>query len=233
MARPIHCFAILSGAFLISSTAFAQYTLELTSVGDQANNGSVYYNPYVGTITNSFGQQIYSGYMICDDYNTESSVGVPWSATETNAANLNGSEKFAGVQYTVAGNTYNTAQLYNAVSYLATQLLLPGNVTNSTAQGTLSFAIWDIMDGAAATGDVLTAIQTAFNQVTSGYLGSTVEVFTASPINASQEFLVVNGPRISTPEPSAAALLGFDLLSILGLALLLHRRLSSRVPQTS
>lgn len=233
MAKPIHCFAIFFSAFVFSSTVFAQYTLELTSVGDGANNGSVYYSPYVGTITNSANQQIYSGYMICDDYNTESYVGVPWNATETDASNLNGTEKFAGAQYKVGPTTYNTAQLYNAVSYLATQLLLPGNVTNSTAQGTLSFAIWDIMDGTAATGDVLNAIQTAFNQVTSGYVGSNVEVFTPSPTNASQEFLVVNGPRIATPEPTAAALLGFDLLSIVGLAFLLHRRLNRRAPQIS
>ena len=226
MAKLIRCFPFILGALVFSSAASGQYTLDLTGVGDGANNGSVYYSPYAGTISNSTGQQIYSGYMICDDFNTESYLNTPWKATETNAGSLNGTEKFAGEKYTLGGTTYGTAQMYNAVAYLATQLLSAGNLTNSTNQGNLSFAMWDIMDGTIATGTVLTDIQSAFSQVMSGYVGNNVEIFTPSPdTNASQEFLVVNGPPVSTPEPTAATLLGFDLLSVMGLAFVLHRRL--------
>src|SRR5580700_7502676 len=76
----------------------APYTLELTSVGDGANNGAVYFSPYVGTVKQG-GKLIYSGYLICDDFDTESVVGHSWSATDTNAGALNGTEKFAGETY--------------------------------------------------------------------------------------------------------------------------------------
>jgi hypothetical protein len=207
-------------------------------VGDGANNGSVYYSPYVGTISNSSGQQIYSGYLICDDFNTESTVGQSWTATETNAGSLNGTEKFAGETYAVAGTTYSTAQMYDAVAWLANQLLLPQNLTDSTAQGNISFAIWDIMDGTNAQGDagVFSEINSAFAAVmdtNSPYIGSNVEVFTPKTQGESQEFLVVNGPPIATPESPAAALLGFDLASVVGLGFLLHRRLRNKTSQAT
>ncbi|HZS55077.1 MAG TPA: hypothetical protein VFA65_11785 [Bryobacteraceae bacterium] len=227
MARPIGYISITAAALAFASTLCAQnYTLTLTGVGDGANNGSVYFSPYVGTISNSGGQQIYSGYLICDDFNTESLVGSSWNATETNAGNLNGTEKFAGETYTLSGTTYNTAQMYDAVAWLATQLVSSSNVTDPTSQGNLSFAIWDIMDGTAAQGDVLSEIQSAFAAINSWGGASSVEVFTPSPQNASQEFLVVK-----TPESPAAALLGFDLMSIVGLGFLLHRRLRRTTPQ--
>jgi hypothetical protein len=206
--------------------------LTLTGVGDGANNGSVYFSPYIGTISNSSGQQIYSGYLICDDFNTESIVGNSWSATETSAGNLNGTEKFAGETYTpvAGGTTYTTAQMYDAVAWLATQLVSASNVSDPTSQGNLSFAIWDIMDGTAAQGDVLSDIENAF---AANYGGGNVEVFTANPQSASQEFLVVNGPPISTPESPAAALLGFDFVSVAGLGFLLHRRLRRTMVRVS
>jgi hypothetical protein len=191
----------------------APYTLSLTGVGDEANNGSVYYDPYVGTIKNSSGQLIYSGYLICDDYGDESFVGSSWGATETSAAALNGTELFAGRSYTVGGTTYDTQQMYNALAYLANELLQPANVTNSTNQGNLSFAIWDITDGTAASGTVESDIETAFTEVADdGYVGSNVDVYTPDPLHKSQEFLVVDSP--SVPEPSTLALLGLGLAAL-------------------
>lgn len=224
MINRLGLFAI-AGLLASASTGFAQlYTMELTGVGNGNNNGSVYYSPYQGTI--SLGNNLlYSGYMICDDFTTESFLDTPWTATETSAASLNGTEKFAGESYTVGGTTYNTTQLYNAISWLANQLLQPSNLSNSTIQGNISFAIWDIMDGTAATGDVLTDIQNAFAQVTSGYVGNNVEVFTPSPnANASQEFLVVNAPEASTP-----VLLAVDLLGFLTLVGFLRKRISRHI----
>ncbi len=151
--------------------------------------------------------------MICDDFNTESYLNDPWTAVVTNAGALNGNEKF---QISLSG--YTVQQNYDAVAWLANMLLLPGNVTNSTAQTNYSFAIWDIMDGQTTDpdGGAQGLIANAFyNVVTKGYVGSDVSVYTPSPnLNASQEFLVVNAP-----EPSTLLLLGVGLFC-LGLATL-------------
>jgi hypothetical protein len=198
-------------ALAAASPVFAApYTLTLTGVGDGANNGSVYYDPYVGTIKNASDEVIYSGYLICDDFLDESWVGPSWGATETSASALNGTELFAGHTYTIGHTTYDTQQLYNADAWLANQLLQPGNVTNKVNQGNLSFAIWDIMDGTVPADAVVESdIIDAFTHVTDGYEGSNVEVYTPDPLHASQEFLVV-----TTPEPSVLALFGFGLAAL-------------------
>jgi PEP-CTERM motif len=199
---------------LAATPVFATpYTLTLTGVGDGANNGSVYYDPYVGTITNSSGQVIYSGYLICDDFGDQSVVGTSWGATETSAGALNGSEQFVGDSYTLGGTTYNTQQMYDAVAYLANELLQPTNVGNGTNQGNLSFAIWDITDGAAASGAIQSDIEAAFAAVNGGYVGSNVDVYTPDPLHTSQEFLVVDAPP-SVPEPSILGLFGLGLATL-------------------
>jgi len=203
-----HRMLVASATLLLASPVFASpYTLKLTSVGDGANNGSVYYSPYVGTISQG-GNQVYSGYLVCDDLNTHSSVGSSWGATETNAGALNGTEKFAGETYSVGGNTYDTQQMYDAAGWLVNDLLQPGNVHNQSAQGDLSFAIWDIFDGTQGTGAVLTDIQDAFGAVNGGYVAGNIEVFTPDPADSSQEFLV------PVPEPATLVLFAVGLAGI-------------------
>ena len=217
MTNRVHALGALVATLALSSPVLAApYTLTLTGVGDGANNGSVYFDPYTGIIRNASNQVIYSGPIICDDFFTHSEVNSSWGATETNAGNLNGSEKFKGESYAFDGQNppYDTAQMYDAAAYLANELLQPGNVTNPAAQGALSFAIWDIFDGTMPTfhSDTWWDIDGAFNAVTSGYVGSNVEVYTPRPFDASQEFLVVNGP--SVPEPSTLALGAIGLVGL-------------------
>ena len=123
---------------------------------------------------------------------------------------MNGTEKFAGETYTVGGQTYDTQQMYDAAGWLVNDLLQPANVHNHAAQGDISFAIWDIMDGSAAGGAVLTDIEDAFAAVKGGYVANDIEVFTPDPLNVSQEFLV----PVSVPEPATLVLFAVGLAGI-------------------
>ncbi|MGO4884467.1 MAG: hypothetical protein ACLP59_27150 [Bryobacteraceae bacterium] len=229
MIKQIRYLAI--GGFLAFAPAgFAQtYNMELTGVGNSNSYGDVYVSPYWGTVQGNGVN--YTGYMICDDYTDESNLYQNWNATATNAGSLNGSELFTGP---------NAQKNYDAVAYLANQLMTSPNYTTYADQVDYSFAIWDIMDSNLDTyPDVYGAptteslISNAFTAVADGYVGTNVTVFTPSPNNGpgnspSQEFLVVGGgpnggPLVQTPEPASAAILGLDLLSALGVVLLVRR----------
>ncbi|MGA2578420.1 MAG: hypothetical protein ABSH24_20600 [Bryobacteraceae bacterium] len=226
-------FLSIAGLMAFASGGYAQYTMDLTGVGDGANADGVYVSPYAGSIwTGAYTggsapttTPVFSGAVICDDFTDESYVGDIWNASATNAGALNGTELF-----TTSDTTYTVQQNYDAVAWLANQLLLPANVYSGTAQTNISFAIWDIMDGQKTDpdGGATGLITSAFAAVTSGYVGTNVDVFTPAPkqaagSNVSQEFLVVNGPTVPAPEPASAAVLGFDLLSALGIVFLVRR----------
>lgn len=187
---------------------FAQYTMTLTSVGDGVVSNGVYVSPYVGTIQQGTST-VYTGYMICDDFNTNSYLNTPWTATKTASGAVNSSDKFGSVMFN--GVSYTQQQAYNAAAYLATQLVLPSNVTNSTAQTNYSFAIWNIFDngGASNSSAVLALENTAFTKY-DNTVQSTVSVYTPSKsnpngINQSQEFLVVNPNAAPEIDPTSAA----------------------------
>ena len=225
----------IAGFLVLASGGFAQYTMDLTGVGDGAVADGVYVSPYQGSIWAGAysgtgpaptSPALYSGYVICDDFTDESYVGDVWNATATNAAD----ETVEGPSCSIAGAVQ---QNYDAIAYLANQLVLPANITSATAQTNISFAIWDIMDGQTADPDggatgPTGLIAQAFTAVQNGYVGSNVTVFTPAPKarvgdNVSQEFLVVNGPSISALEPASAAVLGCDLLAALGIVFLVRR----------
>jgi hypothetical protein len=200
-------------AILIAAPAvFAQqYTMDLTSAGNGTVAEGVYVSPYVGTISGN-GLN-YSGFVICDDFYTESYLNQPWTATMSNAGALNGTQKFS------FGNAWETQLAYNAAGWLANGLLQ--NLNNSTAQTNYAFAIWNIFDGQLMNpdGGSLTLEMQAFQAALAGYTASNVSVFTPNPVNASQEFLVVR----SAPEMSAAGAASAVTL-LLGAVLILRGR---------
>ena len=185
----------------IAPASFAQtFNMNLTSVGNGTVADGVYVSPYVGTITGPGAN--YSGYMICDDFNTESYLNSPWTATTTGAGALDGSEKFAS-SVVFNGVTYTAQQAYNAAGWLANGLL--GNLNNTTTQTNYAFAIWNIFDGQTTDpdGGAVSFEKAAFSAAASGYSAANVSVFTPNPKNASQEFLVVRpAPEI---DPASAA----------------------------
>jgi len=216
---------VLLGLSLIAvaPAAFAQYTLDLTGVGNGTVADGVYVSPYQGTISTGSGV-VYSGYMICDDFNTESFLNTPWNASMTSAGALNGTEKFPWTE-TFDGSTYSAQQAYNAAGWLANGLL--NNLNNPNVQVNYSFAIWDILDGQQTdpSGGALALESAAFSAVNSGYVASNVSVFTPAqptPINGSQEFLVVSPMRAPEIDPASAAS-GLTLL-LGGLAVARGRR---------
>jgi hypothetical protein len=226
MIRQVRYLSIAGLLLLVfASVGFAQYTIDLTGVGDGANADGVYVSPYWGTISEG-GSIIYTGYLICDDFNTESYPDDPWSAGSTNAGALNGDQKFTASSYSdpfaTTTDTVTDQQAYDAVAWLANGLLASPNVTDATAQTNYSFAIWDIFDGEAIDpdGGAASLIAAAFAAAKGGYVGSDTTVYTPSPLGASQEFLVV-----STPEASLPATLAVELSALAGLIFLMRRRL--------
>lgn len=214
-------FKALVGLALFAGApaVYAQYSLTLTGVGNGTVSDGVYVTPYVGTVQ-SGATMLYSGYIICDDFNTESYLNSTWSATSTNAGALDGSEKFTS-NVTFNGVTYSAQQAYDAAAFLANGLL--GNLNNQTTQVGYAFAIWNLFDGQQSSNALsLSLEQSAFDNVKAGYVGNNVSVFTPNPLNASQEFLVVN--RTATPEINSASAAAALTLLLGGVLVLRGRR---------
>ena len=196
----------------------------------------VYISPYTAYIYQTGNPTpIYNGSIICDDFTTNIPIPDTWGATVTNADDVNSTDKFWD---SGAGplNGYTAQQDYNAAAYLANTLLLYLSQTPTlaqlTAQTDISAAIWTIFDPSLFLTDTPGAkayMNAALIADASGPVYNNVTVWTASPPSGSQEFLVVgNGnnlhqPLVQTPEPTSAAILGFDFLSFLAGILLVRR----------
>jgi hypothetical protein len=219
---------LTAGLLAASPACFAQYTATLTGVGTGTVADGVYVSPYVGTIQ---GPGVdYTGFMVCDDFTTESHLNMPWSATTTNAGALNGSEKFAS-NVVFGGQSYSAQYAYDAAAWLANHLVQTLTPLNKTAQIDYSFAIWDLFDGQPTDpnglGNVATYEQEALSAALGGYTGSNVSVYTPSLTNPkglreSQEFLVVN--PVPAPEMDASSAGGAVTLLLGSLLILRGRR---------
>ena len=213
---------VLLGCCLIAVTpaAFAQYTIDLTGVGNGTVADGVYVSPYQGTITGN--GMSYSGYIICDDFYTDSYLNSQWSASMTNAGALDGTEKFPGTE-TFDGSTYSAQQAYNAAGWLANGLL--NNLNDPNSQVNYSFAIWNVLDGQQTdpSGGAVALEAAAYSAVNNGYAANNVSVYTPRPLNASQEFLVVS-PPVRAPEIDPASLASGLTLLLGGAAVARGRR---------
>jgi hypothetical protein len=188
-------------AFAPAGFTLQNPTLELTGVGTGTVADGVYVSPYVGNINGGA-----TGYMICDDFTTDSSLYNPLPFTTTNAGALGGPVKFES-NVLFGGYTYSAQQAYNAAAWLANGLLSPGILGNPVNQTNYAFAIWDIFDGRTTdpSGGAAGMEAAAFDAVKGGYVGNNVSVYTPTDWTKSQEFLVVN--KIAAPEidPTSAA----------------------------
>ena len=217
---------VLLGCSLVSvaPAAFAQYSMDLTGVGNGTVANGVYVSPYQGTITGN--GMSYSGYMICDDFYTDSYLNAPWSASMTSAGALDGTEKFPGTE-TFDGSTYSAQQAYNAAGWLANGLL--NNLDDPNSQVNFSFAIWNVLDGQQTdpNGGAAALEAAAFSAVNNGYVAANVNVYTPRPLNSSQEFLVVS-PPMQAPEIDPASITSGLTLLLGGAAVARGRRAKSR-----
>lgn len=242
---------LIAGAFLfVMPGAFADCQtspptsstacMDLTSAGSNIMGG-VYVGPYTATIDGT------STAVICDDFYDDSYLGELWTADVVtgSAATTSGTAMDGHYGSTTVYDHLSLTQAYDAVGYLATQMLA---ATDPTAIGEYDFALWSIFDsGAISYGQA-----SSYNPLTSpevatidGYLASAVAYaqgpnasadissFTVYSPDGNYSQTPARGPGITppqeflvqTPEPAILALLGVDFSGVAALIFLFRRRL--------
>ena len=137
------------------SVAWADDTLVLQNTGAGAAMGGVYTSPYGITVNGT------PTLLICDDFETDISLGHSWFAipntlTQISSSTVNGL-KFASSPYSsaiLAGTS--VAEDYATAAVVAAELLTLPNVgtpaENTETAGELSYAIWSVFDNSLYTG---------------------------------------------------------------------------------
>jgi hypothetical protein len=227
---------------------FAQnVTMELIAPPAGPSLGGIYISPYTALIgAPNQTQAVITGvatYVICDDFTTDVSINTPpWQAIGTNVASLQGETTPDNTLKFDHGSTAAQAAQqmldYTIAAYLAVEIMQAKAAGDVTKQGDLSFSLWGLFDPTSvdpngplsghwiAGTDLTNANQyltEARNAVLTQGLTPTdfanVTVYSPTPQSASQEYLTV-----SMAEPSFLALLGIDLLAVIGLILFVRRR---------
>lgn len=220
MAIAVFCVAPSAMACDVSQAG----CMELTSVGNGTILGPAYIGPYVATI-GGVGANIP---VICDDFATESFLLSPWAYTTHTLSNLSGAKfESQGLASYEKVAWLSEQLLYNATSSWCNGVMGVMTTTNAQCQGDIQYAIWSIFDQTAPLPlSFLSSIdQTNASKLVAaagGHLSddfSNVTIYTANPLGASQEFIVVR-----TPEPAALAILGVDLCGVFGAVLFFLRR---------
>jgi hypothetical protein len=200
-------------------------TLTLTGVNPSgANLGGVYTGPYVATVNG-----IANILVICDDYQTHTSLNQLLTVTETSVADLTGPTANQIVKFDRTSAANQQAD-YMTAAYLATQLVA---VNQSTSAGRLqasllNYAIWNLFYSGAV--NSLNASQQTIalsyladaRSATSSFtvdMFSNVSIWTPTPNGAAQEFLSVR-----VPEAAAIEVLAFHGIVVMAFAWFARRR---------
>jgi hypothetical protein len=223
---------LMAMALALGAPAVLADTLTLTGVNPAGTNlGGVYTGPYVATINGVSDIMV-----ICDDFQTHTSLNQLLTVTETKVSDLTGPDPNQVVKFDRDSASDQQAD-YMTAAYLATQMIA---VDQSTMAGRLqasllNYAIWFLFYDQALNG--LTGSQqttamgflTDAQTVTSSYtvdMYSNVSIWTPTPNSAAQEFISVRLPNnvVRVPEPSMSELLAFNAIVLGALGWFLRRR---------
>jgi hypothetical protein len=200
-------------------------TLTLTGVNPSgANLGGAYTGPYVATLNG-----VTSILVICDDFQTHTSLNELLNVTETSVSDLTGPDANQVVKFD-RDNALGQQADYMTAAYLATQLV---GVDQSTSAGRLqasllNYALWSLFYG-----DAVNSLNASQQTIALSYLAdaqtatsfytvdmfSNVSIWTPTPNGAAQEFLSVR-----VPEPSLIEMLAFNAVVLIAFAWFARRR---------
>jgi hypothetical protein len=233
----------------VSAVLAAPSTTNITLTGVAGPSlGGVYTSPYLGTVGNETNVAI-----ICDDFTSETYFNESWTADVTNLATIPSDLLKWDGGYSWDGSTWtkslDQSMAYTTAAYLATEIL---QASTATVQEDLSYALWGLFDAADPVGPFkgsylqgtpdLTAAQQLLRDAESVVQNQHLTVADFSNVTIysydssagaptclggscpppPQEFL-----RVSMAEPSYPAVLAVDLLAVLGLMVVLRRRIAS------
>lgn len=234
--------------FATSVLATPQTTnITLTGVAGPSLGG-VYTSPYLGTVGTETNVAI-----ICDDFVSDTFFNESWTAYVTNLSTIpssllrwDGGYGWNGSAWT---KSLDQSTAYTTAALLATQIL---QAQDTTLQKDLSYALWGLFDAGDPNGPFLGSfiqgtadltnaqqlLRDAESTVQNQHLGlsnySNVTIYSydsaagapTCPNNncppPPQEFL-----RVSMAEPSYPTVLAVDLLAVVGLIVVLRRRVAS------
>jgi hypothetical protein len=134
---------LLAGLALCQTVAFADVSLTLTGTNNNSEGG-VYTSPYLISVNNSSSSQ----WLVCDDFETDISIGDSWTAEVNSVSSAATGGKFkapASPTYTYLNTTDSLAQDYEAAALLAVQIL-QHPLDNSGTNEDYSYALWNIFD---------------------------------------------------------------------------------------
>jgi hypothetical protein len=240
---------VIAVAFCLVPGALAG-NFTLTDVGSSAGGtvlAGIYTAPYIATIDGQTGIEV-----ICDDFDTETTLGQSWNAVGTAVNTITSSSpvKFASGYAFVgdiddpnavtAGDVTGVTQeeAYAMAAYLAVELL---NASTPTQAGILNYAIWSIFDNSPTTpigqllsknvsDSTITQVKAAWNLARTNALPigqySNVTIWTpvTSPLNPLGKDEAQEFITVRVPEPATLAMILVDLLAVGGLMLFVRRR---------